>query len=54
MVSPKLKEVIPFAPEAIKKQDGDNKNDCERNASKRCLERFRRNHPHLKSILVED
>ena len=54
LVHPDQREVIPFSPEAIIKQDGDNKNDCERNASKRCLERFRRNHPHLKAVLVED
>lgn len=30
------------------------KNDCERNACKRFLENFRREHPHLKAILVED
>ena len=36
------------------KRDGDNKNDCERNASKRLLEGFRREHPHLKVILCED
>jgi len=35
-------------------QDGDSKNDCERNACKRFLENFRREHPHLKAILVED
>lgn len=54
IVHPDMKEVIPLAPEPIMKQDGDNKNDCERNASKRCLERFRRNHPHLKTIIIED
>src|SRR5271156_3917199 len=32
----------------------DTKNDCERNACKRFLENFRREHPHLKVILVED
>jgi hypothetical protein len=43
-----------MAPEAIMKQDGNNKNDCERNASKRFLERFRIHHPKLKVIMVED
>ena len=51
MVHPEQKTVIPFAPEAIIKQDGDNKNDGERNASKRGLTRFRWNHPHLKPLL---
>src|SRR5665811_2454757 len=35
IVHPDLKEVIPFAPEPIVKQDGETKNDIERNAS--CL-----------------
>jgi hypothetical protein len=51
---PDHKEVIPLAPEAIVKQDGDNKNDCERNAAKRLLQKIRREHPRLKLIVVED
>jgi hypothetical protein len=47
-------EVIPICPEPIMKQDGATKNDCERNASRRLLEDFRREHPHLKVILCED
>ena len=54
VVHPDLKQVIPFAPEAIIKQDGNNKNDCERNASKRLLEKIRDEHPHKKLIVVED
>ena len=54
LVHPDLKQVIPLAPEAIIKQDGDNKNDCERNASKRLLEKIRDEHPHKKLIVVED
>lgn len=46
--------VIPFAPEAIVLQDGSNKNDCERNASKRLLRKIRQEHPRLKLIVVED
>jgi hypothetical protein len=46
--------VIPLAPEPITKQDGASKNDCERNAAKRLLENMRREHPHLKLIVVED
>jgi len=30
------------------------KNDCERNACKRFLDNFRREHPHLQAIIVED
>jgi hypothetical protein len=54
LVHPDHKEVIPLAPEPIVKQDGDNKNDCERNASKRLLQKIRREHPHLPLIVVED
>lgn len=54
LVHPDKKQVIPFAPEPINKQDGNNKNDCERNASKRLLSDLRREHPHLKIIIVED
>lgn len=54
IVHPEKKEVIPLCPEAILKQDGENKNDCERNAAKRLLEATRREHPHLKLIITED
>jgi hypothetical protein len=54
LVHPDLREVIPLCPEPIIKQDGDTKNDCERNASRRFLEHFRREHPHLPVIVVED
>ena len=37
MAHPKEKEVFPIACEAIVKQDGETKNDCELNASKRLL-----------------
>lgn len=54
IVKPGEKGVIPLTPEPIIKQDGNSKNDCERNASKRALERLRREHPHLRIILTED
>jgi len=54
LVHPDLQEVIPLAPEPIQKQDGDAKNDCERNAAKRLLRKIRQQHPHLKLIVVED
>lgn len=54
LVHPDQKQVIPLAPEPIVKQDGDTKNDCERNASKRLLHKIREEHPHLKLIVVED
>jgi len=51
---PDRKEVIPVCPEYIRNGDGHTKNDCERNATRRFLERFRREHPHLKVIINED
>jgi hypothetical protein len=54
LVHPDHKEVIPLAPEPIIKQDGHNKNDCERNATRRWLTRFRQDHPRLPVIIVED
>lgn len=54
IVHPDKKTVIPLAPEPIIKTDGSKKNDCERNASKRLYSDLRREHPHLKLIVVED
>ncbi len=54
IVHPGHKEVIPLCPEMIIKQDGDNKNDCERNAAKRFIEHLRKEHPHLPLIVNED
>ncbi len=54
IVHPERKNVIPLCPEFIQKQDGSNKNDCERNAAKRFLEALKREHPHLSLIIVED
>jgi len=54
IVHPDIKEVIPLAPEPIIKQDGESKNDSERNASKRFLKKLRKTHPHLHLIVTED
>jgi hypothetical protein len=54
LAHPDYKEVIPFAPEPICQQDGNTKNDCERNAGKRLLRKIRQEHPRLKFIVVED
>jgi hypothetical protein len=54
IVHPDRKEVIPLPAEPIFNHDGDNKNDCERNACRRWLEKFRKDHPHLKVIITED
>jgi hypothetical protein len=54
IVHPDRREVIPFFPEMITRQDGFDKNDCERNAARRFYEALRREHPHLKAIVTED
>jgi len=54
IVHPDRKEVIALAPEPIVKQDGQTKNDCERNAAKRLLKVIRSDHPKLKMIVIED
>lgn len=54
IVHPDKSNVIPLCPELILNQDGSEKNDCERNACKRFLGNFRKEHPHLKAILLED
>lgn len=54
LVHPNLKQVIPLAPEPIKNTDGTEKQDCERNAAKRLVERTRNTHPKLKFILLGD
>ena len=42
IIHPDFKEAIPLAPEFISKQDGETKNDCERNAAKRFFEKLRK------------
>jgi hypothetical protein len=54
IVHPDFPEVIPLPPEPIHRQDGQEKNDCERNAARRWVKRFRQDHPHLKVIVIED
>jgi hypothetical protein len=54
IVHPHQKEVIPLPPEPISNQDGQTKNDCERNAARRWLQKFRKDHPRLKAIVTED
>ncbi|MFT5258746.1 MAG: hypothetical protein ACI810_000482 [Gammaproteobacteria bacterium] len=54
LVHPNRSEVFPFAPEPIMQADGSKKNDCERNASKRFLNTLKREHPHLKPVVIED
>jgi hypothetical protein len=54
LVHPDRRGVIPLVPEVISRQDGDNKNDCEMNASRRLLTKFHAEHPHLKIVLNGD
>ncbi len=54
IVHPDIKQVIPLSPEPIIRQDGSKKNDCERNASKRWIANFRKSHPKLSVIIIED
>lgn len=54
IVHPEKSNVIPFCPEVIQNGDGLEKNDCERNAAKRFIEQYKREHPHLKVIVVAD
>jgi len=54
IVHPDMRQVIPLSPEPIQNGDGNTKNDCERNASGRFLERLRRDHPKMSFVVTED
>lgn len=54
LVHPDESVVLPMTAEAILKQDGNSKNDCERNASQRLLANLRSMHPKLNMVIVED
>ena len=54
IVHPDQKQVIPLFPEAITRQDGQTKNDCEANASKRLLKAIREAFPNWPLRVVED
>jgi hypothetical protein len=54
VVHPDQSNVIPLCPELIQNGDGAAKNDCERNAAKRFIEHFKKEHPHLKVIILGD
>ncbi len=54
IIHPDRREVIPLMPEPIMKQDGETKNDCERNAAKRFLAQLKQDHPHLSFTITED
>jgi len=54
IVHPECRQVIPLCPEPITRQDGSAKNDCERNALRRFLDDFKREHPRLKATIISD
>jgi hypothetical protein len=54
IIHPNLREVIPLMPEPILKQDGESKNDCERNAAKRFLAQLKQDYPDLTFTITED
>jgi hypothetical protein len=54
IVHPDNKITLLLAPEPIMKTDGATKNDCERNGARRLYADARREHPHMKFIVVED
>lgn len=54
LVHPEQKEVFPLAAEAIQKQDGATKNDCELNAAKRLTQALTQQYPGLSPIILED
>src|SRR6266850_5816439 len=54
IIHPDLRAVIPLMPEPIMRHDGTDKNDCERNATKRFVGKLRQDHPHLNFIITED
>lgn len=54
LVHPDKAQVFPLFPEAITKQDGKTKNDCESNAAKRLLPAIHKALPDLKFIVLQD
>jgi len=54
LVHPSAREVFPLDFEPIVKQDGEKKNDCERNAAKRLCATLKERYPKLPILLVED
>lgn len=54
LVRPGLREVIPFAPEFIRIQDGAQKQDCEINAGLRAIARLRSDHRQLPAVVLGD
>ena len=54
LVHPKLSQVIPLPPEAVRNTDGREKQDCETNGAKRLLGKLKKIHPKLPLIIIAD
>ena len=54
LVHPDHREVFPIASEAIQKQDGNSKNDCELNAAKRLLDQLQIYYKDQPMVIIED
>jgi len=54
IIHPARREVLPVMPEPIQRADGEDKNDCERNAAKRFLDQLHQDYPHRTFTLTED
>jgi len=54
VVHPDQRQVIPLAPEFIRKQDGSSAQDCEITAGRRAIQKIRAEHPQLGMIMVGD
>jgi hypothetical protein len=54
VVPPNSNYVLPIDVESIEKQDGNEKNDCERNANKRLLPRLASNHRNVPMTILGD
>lgn len=54
IVHPDIRQVIPLMAEEIRNEDGQDKQDCELNASKRLLNKIKTDHPQLPIIVIGD
>jgi hypothetical protein len=54
VVKPGSNVVVALMPEFIRNEDGDKKQDCERNAGKRLLDRYQRDYGDKKLLLLAD
>jgi len=54
LVKPKFQTVLPLAPEFIRNEDGQEKQDCERNAAKRWLAKYAEGYGWLNPVFLGD